>query len=713
MSLFSPYWYRAEHLRPRLKRHAQCARHVARGRVWHVVANRATGEFFRLTSPAYALVGLMDGERTVSRIWREAGELLGDDLPSQDEFIQLLSRLYQIDILATGAAPDVSDLSERRRERLRKKRLQQFKNPFAIRIPLIDPNAFLDRWTPAVAPLFSPWGGLALFLLIAYAAVQTGLHWPELSAGVFDRVTTFQNVALMIMVYPIIKAFHELGHAFAVKRGGGEAHEIGVMLLFFMPVPYVDASAATIWPSKWRRALVAAMGVLVELAIASLALLVWINVESGWVSAVAFAVMLTAGVSTLLFNGNPLLRFDGYYVLSDLIEIPNLASRSNAYIGRLIKTRIFGAESPPPSTLAPGEPAWLVCYGVAAFLYRIFITAAILLLVSGWFFELGLLLAGWVLVNMAALPLYNAIRALYKEQGLMAHKSRTTSILLGALAGLVILLFLLPLPYGAVESGVALDDEAALVTAGAPGFVRREARPGAAARQGDLILVIENHELEAQRTAFAAELAALEATLDAERARSPSAAAKAREQLTRARAALAYTDEQIRSLSIAAPSSGAFEPLHRASLLGRHVEKGEVIGRIVDPGRPVRLRVAAPEAMADLIRGRRPGVRIRFRHRPGEVYAGRVIGETPAVGNELPSPALSTLGAGGFALDPAQADRLASIEPIVIFEIETEDGPPNDRPGAVADVRFDFGWAPLGAQIGRPLRQMLLKALRI
>ena len=106
-----------------------------------------------------------------------------------------------------------------------------------------------------------------------------------------------------------MKALHELGHSYAVKRWGGEVHEIGIMFLVFMPVPYVDASESAGFQSKWQRAFVGAAGILVEIFLASLALFIWLNAEEGLVRAFAFNVMLIGGVSTLFFNGNPLLRF--------------------------------------------------------------------------------------------------------------------------------------------------------------------------------------------------------------------------------------------------------------------------------------------------------------------------------------------------------------------------------------------------------------------
>src|SRR5262249_45942838 len=154
------------------------------------------------------------------------------------------------------------------------------------------------------------------------------------------------------LCFPVIKFLHELGHGYATKAGGGEVHEMGVLLLVFMPVPYVDASAATGFRGKWRRGLVGAAGLLTGTFIASGFLVVWVLSEPGLLRAIAFNVMLIAGVSTLVFNGNPLLRFDGYYIFSDWIEVPNLAVRGNQYWRYLTERYVFRMShvEPPPST---------------------------------------------------------------------------------------------------------------------------------------------------------------------------------------------------------------------------------------------------------------------------------------------------------------------------------------------------------------------------
>lgn len=711
MSLYSPYWYRAAPLTPRLKRHCSIGRQVHRGRVWHVVANRATGEFFRITPTAHALVGLMDGRRTVERIWREAAGPLGDDLPTQEEVIQLLSRLHKADLLHSGVAPDVAELAERRDTRLRGKILRSIKNPFALRIPMWDPEAFLARWAPLANLIFTPAVALAYVALIAYAIVTLALEWPALANDVSSQLMATETLLLLVLVYPVVKAFHELGHGFAIKRWGGEVREMGVMLLFLMPVPYVDASAATSWPDKWRRVLVSSMGILVELAIAAVAVIVWANVEPGWVRSIAFATMATAGISTLVFNGNPLLRFDGYYALSDAIEIPNLAQRANKYVGYLVKRYAFGMSRERFPALSRGEPTWLTCYAVAAFLYRISIAIAIAILVSGWLFELGLLLALWSLTQMLLFPAGKALWYVFNNEALMKVRRRAVSTTLAGVAAVVAIIALVPLPYAQIAQGVVWAGEDATVVAKGGGFVVTAAvAPGEDVAAGAAIYVLQNERLETQRANAIAQVEGFRSALEARRAEGPAAAARAREQLTQAEATAARIEAQLRDLVVRSPAAGRFEPIDARDPIGRHIPQGDPVGFLVDPARPVRLRIVAHERDLDLIRDRRRAVEARFPHLPGQSFQARIVREVPAIDNALPHPALSTLGRGDFALDPSEPTTLRSLDSFGVFEAELVDGPPNLLVGAAADIRIDLGWAPLAIQLGRPLQQLLLKA---
>ncbi len=366
-TLLSPSWYRVARLRPRIRAHTNFHRHRYRGQIWYVLQDHSTGRCHRLSPAAYQLAATMNGERSTQEIWDAANTRLGDEGPTQDETIRLLGLLHFADVLQCDAPPDTVELFRRFESHERGEWWRRFASPLAIRIPLLDPAEFLERWQNVARPLFSLPAAIVYGLVVGAALFLAAEHWEELSAGVGSELFDPRNVLLLWLVYPVVKALHELGHGFAARVWGAEVHEMGIMLLVLAPVPYVDASAASAFPDKRKRAVVGAAGILVEVFLAALALFVWIVVEPGLIRSIAYDVMLIAGISTVIFNGNPLLRFDGYYVLADLIEIPNLASRGTQYVGYLVQRHLLGLENVRSPVTAPGEEKWLFGYAVASF----------------------------------------------------------------------------------------------------------------------------------------------------------------------------------------------------------------------------------------------------------------------------------------------------------------------------------------------------------
>lgn len=394
-SLFSESWYRVADIKPRLRSHAQIHSHRYRGTDWYVLQDHSSGQFHRFSQEAYHIIGLMDGHRTLNEIWEAACASLGDDMPTQDEVIRLISQLHQVDVLQTDIPPDIADLYQRYKRKKRSRILGQLRSPLFIRIPLFDPERFLSATKFIVRPLFGWMPFLIWCFAVISALILIVIHWAELTTNLADRVLAMENIFLLWLVYPVVKTIHEFAHAHAVKHWGGEVHEMGIMLLVFVPVPYLDASSSSAFREKYKRIMVGAAGIMTEAFLASLAMWVWVNVEPGAIRALAFNVMIIAGVSTLLFNGNPLLRFDAYYMLSDFLEIPNLAMRSNRYIGYLCQRYLFNIKEAQNPASAKGEAPWMGLYGIASFAYRMFIMIRIAMFVAGKFFIIGIALALW------------------------------------------------------------------------------------------------------------------------------------------------------------------------------------------------------------------------------------------------------------------------------------------------------------------------------
>ena len=243
--LHSPSWYRVAELRPRLRSHVRIHRHHYRGELWYVLEDRVSRRMHRFNPVAHYAIGLMDGHRSVQQIWDAAIARFGDDAPTQDEMIRLLGQLHAADVLQSEVTPDVAELLRRAKKGARKTWKQNLLSPMAVRIPLIDPDRFLERWLAWYRPLFG-WGGFVLWcLVVASGAFAAAQHWPELSRDFSDRVLAPQNLLLMWLTFPLLKLCHEFGHACATKAWGGEVHEMGIMFLVLMPIPYVDATAAS------------------------------------------------------------------------------------------------------------------------------------------------------------------------------------------------------------------------------------------------------------------------------------------------------------------------------------------------------------------------------------------------------------------------------------------------------------------------------------
>ncbi len=354
-SLFSQSWYRVADLQPRLRSHVRILRHTYRGEDWYVIQDRFTGKHHRFSPEAYQVIGLMDGRRSLEQIWEQACKELGDHMPTQDEIINLLSLLFRSDLLQSSALPDFSELQKRSRKGKQNRLLMNLRSPMSVRFPLLDPDRFLSATLAFVSPFLGRSAVLIWLLALFTSIVLAVIHWADLTRNITDSLLSLENIFLITLLYPLLKLMHEFGHAYLVKKWGGEVHEMGIMLLVFMPIPYVEASSSLAFDNKYRRMAVGAIGIMVELFSAAVALLVWLNVEPGIVRAVAFNTMLIAGVSTLLFNGNPLLRFDAYYVLSDFLEIPNLGQRANKYITYLCKRYLLGLEHEEPDIQSAGE----------------------------------------------------------------------------------------------------------------------------------------------------------------------------------------------------------------------------------------------------------------------------------------------------------------------------------------------------------------------
>ncbi|MCB1086501.1 MAG: M50 family metallopeptidase, partial [Verrucomicrobiae bacterium] len=501
---FSETWHRIARARVSLRPSVRTRRVHFRGERWHVLEDPFSNQFYRVRPAAYDFLARLDGRRTVEECWLESLEVHPDEAPGQEEVVQLLAQLFHGNLIRSDLSPDSAAAFQRFRKRRHREIKTNLQSILFSRLPLLDPDPFLKRTLPFASWLFNKFG-LVLWLGVIGAAIKVAIdHWPELTSS-SQSVIAPGNLPLLYVSLAFIKLIHELGHGYACRRFGGEVHVLGIMLLVFTPVPYVDASASWRFRSKWQRVVVASAGVYVELLMASVAVFVWASTGSGLVHSIAFNLIFIASVSTILFNVNPLLRFDGYYILSDLIGVPNLNQRANRQWKHLLEHTGFGIRRSVSPANSWREAAFYLIWGAAAWVYRLFLFAGILLFVADRFLLLGILIAITGVITWVFVPLFRGIDFLARNSRLERHRSRAIGVTLAIIAVVVTPLCLIPFPHSFSAPGILRSVDYNVVFTESPGTVSEiRVHSGKTVSKGETVVALINPALELEARGLAA-----------------------------------------------------------------------------------------------------------------------------------------------------------------------------------------------------------------
>lgn len=711
-------------LRPRLKPHVDSFRHLYRGEVWYVFHDRAVDRFYRVSGPGADLIGALDGRRTLGEICgdlqarRENAEL---DMQQAGEFIVQLNALG---LLRTGIAPSAQAIERKLDAVRRRKMLAGIKSPLAIRIPLFDPTWLLDRLAPLGDVLFSR-AAAAVWCAVVLTGLAVGvMHWGDLAVDFSDRLLTIANLGLVGAVYPLVKVLHELAHGMALRRYGAEVRRMGLILVAFMPMPYVDASASVVLRSKRARMLVAGAGILIELFIAALAMLGWALSSEGTFHILCYNTLLITGLSTLLFNGNPLQRYDGYYLLCDVVEMPSLGMRSTQYIGYLMRRHIMRdgrARAPAAST---SEKRWFVTYGVLSIMYRTWLVLSIGLFVAHKYPLIGWAMALWSLIGM----LWGPVAGLGKLMAGRFNVRRGPALLrIATAAGAVaLLLFALPVPLRFVADGVTwLPDEANVRARSGGEIADVLVRPGEKVAAGQPVVQLVSDEAQSRLVETRAELDELAAqhVQQAGRGRVVDAG-KVEDRIATVRERLAEAQQDVADLLVRSPAAGTILFDDYDGLPGRFLAKGQAPA-VIWNGDAVVIRVLVPLEEIGRMRGRVSGVQIRPGYDSDTTLPGHIVRIVPSATDSLPSSVLSVEGGGHIAVvgagrDPHSPDALLDVvqtapvklaAPMFEVDVACDARLPFPFLNGRAMVRFDLGNEPIGFRVARWVRLTFLRDL--
>ncbi len=711
---FSESWHRVANQRIYLRSSVRVRRQFYRGERWYVLENPVSNQYFRLRPQAYEFVARLRPDKTVEQIWEESLEANPEEAPGQEAVIRLLAQLYLAGLLHYDNPEDSAELFRRYQQRRQREIRAKFMNLMFIRFPLLDPDRFLKRMLPVVGPLISPFGFL-IWLLTVGGAIKVAIDYFPALKDESQALLAPGNLVWLYAGLVILKTLHEFGHAFFCRKFGGEVHVMGVMLMIFTPIPYVDATSSWGFSSRWHRALVGLAGMIVEVFVAALATFVWANTGAGLVHNLAYNMMFIASVSTLLFNLNPLLRFDGYYILCDLLNYPNLHLHSAGQLKHIVKKHAYGVVGSRSPANNNSEKSILATFGILSHIYRIIVFTGILLFVADRFLLFGVLMAAVCLFSWIIAPLFKWVYYLVASPELDRVRSRAMGVSVGFVGILFILLQFIPFPHHFRASGViAAENWAELVTQTEGNLVELLAEPGSTVITGTPLLRLANHELSLEIKRAEARLIEVKLQLLQAMSQDGVDVKPLLFQKQSVEERIQVLNQRQDSLVMNAPIDGIWVAPEVEQVIGRWLVRGTSLGRVIDPSGFEFISPVLQDDVDRLFANEIGSSEVRLFGISEEAIEVKSMDIIPVEKRQLPSRALGWSGGGDIPITEEDEAGATTAEPF--FEVRSKLGTAGNAQllhGRSGKVRFDLKPEPLLPRWIRRLRQLLQRRYQI
>jgi len=549
---------------PPIRRDLQIVPQYYRGELSYLAKDPVTLGYYRLGEVEYVVLKCFQKGMGVEQTQQEVKKKTGAEVSALDIY-RFAEQLRSSNLLKSRSMEDVRRLAANKAKLQKQKVKQVLSNYLFLTIPLWDPDRVLDRLLPYFRLV---WNKFFFACWLVLAAVGVWLIANNFSVLVADAFTLLSGWNLLILSAVIFstKFVHEMGHALTCKKFGGEVHAIGPAFLVFQPCMFTDTTDAWLFPSKWDRIHVTAAGIIIEVMLASVASLVWVSSDPGLVKQIAYSTMVTCSVSTVLFNANPLLRFDGYYILSDLLEIPNLRAKGMSYLAYLFDRYVLGLKNTPMPAGLDQARLLSAIYGVARFLYRMLIILAIGFFLYSIFEPLGIFMWATSAYGMILMPIWKKGKRLAQQHSAGGVQLKYL-VIIAAVLGASALLWFVPVDYSIDAPCVLAPTKLSVIRVMAPGRLERVlVRPGDRVTEGQRLAVMKNEKLAFRAAQLREQVAGIEARL---RSALATHAADYRMQAMlkqKLEDELKQVQDQIARLVLRAPHEGVLVNLHRAEV---------------------------------------------------------------------------------------------------------------------------------------------------
>ena len=697
--------------KPRLRRGLRFTFQEYTGGRYALIEDALHSKFHRVGLPEYLFLTYLDGRRTLSEAFARASLAAGPEAITESEALSLTQWLvdnHLVDFDATS-----NEIAAEHQDKQHQKRAMELVNFMFLKMPVGSPDAFFTGLHRVAGWLCHP---IIWLLWVVVVVVAIGLviydwrRFSDMAGGIFSAT----DAVVMLIIWAGLKVVHELGHGMVCKYYGCRVREAGVTLILFMPITYVDATSSWALPSKWQRMHVSFGGLWVELFIASAAAIYWSYSAEGYWNTIAYKLMIIAGSTTLLFNINPLMRFDGYYLLSDYLGMPNLYQRAQLSLMRFCNRYLVGKEVQEQTGVPLWERATLFSYGVASLVWRV-VTMGVLIIAASTMWKGGGLILGIFCGVLWVVPgLYSFINTLATGEGVGAASRMRLIFRLALFAAVVAVVCYIPIYPTVTSPAVVQVKDMVVLRAECPGFINRVlVKEGDSVKQGQLLVEVRNLEETKDVEVLALKLKYQEAKTSMAMGEKetqtgeldlPSFQAE-QASLDGMRKQYAEKAKRLASLNIIAPSDGTVLVWKLPQRVGTFLQPGDEVLRMgVLPANELKLSI--PEHAVDAFRAH-IGERIEVLL-PGRVETEAILDRVTSRGNrDVVYPEITTLAGGPLSVARRKQDSSHQkddknpysgyelVAPTFEAVAHFAGTPPTDiRSGEVARTRFRTG-API------------------
>ena len=686
----------------------------------YLVEDEVTGRFFRVGLAQYTFLTMLDGKRTVSTALMKTATLLREHAIDESEAASLCKWAIESGLVDSETGNSTARRLEQH-EQQQKQKMVSYLNPMMMRMPLFNPDPIVTVVSRFVGFLVSPAGAIIWLTVCIYGFLLLAQNWSEF---INDRVSSFgaMDIVWIGLTWCVLKLVHELAHSVVCKRFGGRVQSCGILLLLMIPMPYVDVTSSWRFDNKWKRILTSAAGMMCEVFIAAIACWVWVKSTPGPLQYHAGNVIISATLHTLLFNINPLMKFDGYFMLADWLEIPNLAGHGRAWLKGKFKWAYFGNK--PAKLKETGLRGLAVrAYGVLAMAWFFSIAIGLSLAASGLIEGFGLMVAligmvMWVGVPLFSLTKYFLVGTKTERPNRVWFATAMTLTLLLA-AGFF---YFCPSP-SVVQAPVVIDFEPLhIVRSNSRGFIEEiHVSDGQAVNEGELLVTLKNPDLRHELKSLLIDIQISKLRYNTFFNQGEISQAQLEEKsLESMQKRQIELSERIAELDIYAPSSGSVLARDLDSKVGEYLEPGDEILSLATAGEIHAVALTRQDDIEWVAENPETEIELRIwgRHQ-SELLKGRVKHINPRARDDLPHEAFGASVGGPLAVIPRSQvedddgseneNEMMLSQPRVPVEIELE---PFDRETLVAGQRGQLIVRSRDQNMGGYLANNLIRFIR-